>query len=64
MQHKSREYTAREMQEYLYREGAIEEIPTNEPEAPGEEKERSRLTHLFGQGKSAAEMVIEDRGPR
>ena len=24
---------------------------------------RERLAHLFGQGKAASEMVIEDRGP-
>ncbi len=57
-------YTNRMIQEYLYKEGVIEQIPTNESDLPSEEKERSRLAHLFGQGKSAAEMVIEDRGPR
>lgn len=56
--------TSRKVQEYLYQEGVIEQMPTNEPETPDEEKERSRLAHLFGQGKSASEMVIEDRGPR
>ncbi len=59
----SRSPTSRKVQEYLYQEGVIEQIPTNEPETADEEKERSRLAHLFGQGKSASEMVIEDRGP-
>ncbi|MEO8973298.1 MAG: hypothetical protein ABI406_17065 [Ktedonobacteraceae bacterium] len=56
--------TSRKVQEYLYQEGVIEQVPTNEPETADEEKERSRLAHLFGQGKSASQMVIEDRGPR
>lgn len=64
MSHNRRFYTRREVQEYLYKEGVIEQIPTNGPETPDEEKERSRLAHLFGQGKPASEMVIEDRGPR
>ncbi len=57
-------YTNRTIQEYLYREGVIEQIPANGPETADEEKERSRLAHLFGQGKSGSDMVIEDRGPR
>ena len=56
--------TNRQIQEYLYREGVIEHIPTNESETMEEEKEREHLAHLFGQGKLASEMVIEDRGPR
>ena len=56
--------TSREIQEYLYREGLIEHIPSNEPDTPETEAERERLTHLFSQGKPASEMVIEDRGPR
>ncbi len=54
----------REIYEYLFREGIIEQIPTNEPDTLVEEAERQRLAHLFGQGKSASDMVIEDRGPR
>ena len=56
--------SSREIQEYLYREGVIEHIPTGEPDTPQEEAERKRLVQLFGQGKLASEMVIEDRGPR
>jgi len=54
----------RQIQEYLYREGVIDHIPTGEPDSLEEEAERAHLASLFGQGKSASEMVIEDRGPR
>lgn len=58
--------TNREIQEYLYREGIIDHIPTGEPDKPEVEAERERLARLFGfgYGKPASEMVIEDRGPR
>jgi site-specific recombinase XerD len=56
--------SSREIQEYLYREGLIEHIPTGQADTPQEEAERKRLAQLFGQGKLASEMVIEDRGPR
>jgi hypothetical protein len=59
-----RRLSSREIQEYLYREGIIEHIPTGQPTTTQEEAERKRLAHLFGQGKLASEMVIEDRGPR
>lgn len=52
------------LQEFLYQEGIVENVPTNEPDTPDEAAERERLASLFSQGKSAAEMVIEDRGPR
>lgn len=51
-------------QDYLYREGITEYIPTNEPGTQEEDAEREYLAHLFGQGKPVSEMVIEDRGPR
>ncbi len=60
----TRSLTSRQIQEYLCREGVIEDIPTNESETMEEEAEREHLAHLFGQGKLASEMVIEDRGPR
>ncbi len=50
------------LQEFLYQEGIVENVPTNEPDTPEEAAERERLASLFSQGKSAAEMVIEDRG--
>ncbi|MGH2516714.1 MAG: hypothetical protein ACRDHP_13760 [Ktedonobacterales bacterium] len=49
---------------FLYREGIIENLPTDETSSPEEERERERLSHLFGQGKPVSEIVIEDRGPR
>lgn len=55
---------AARIQEYLYREGITEYIPTQEADKPGEENERAYLASLFGQGKPASEIVIEDRGPR
>ncbi len=55
---------SREIAEYLYREGIIEHIPTGEADTDETEAERKRLAHIFGQGKLASEMVIEDRGPR
>jgi hypothetical protein len=60
----TRSLTSRQIQEYLCREGVIEDIPANESETMEEEAEREHLAHLFGQGKLASEMVIEDRGPR
>ena len=50
--------------DFLYREGVIENLPTDESETAGEDAERQRLSHLFGRGKPVSEMVIEDRGPR
>jgi hypothetical protein len=56
--------TSRRIQEYLYREGIIESLPTNEKTTPEENARREYLARLFGQGKLASDMVIEDRGPR
>lgn len=53
----------KEIQEYLYHAGITERIPTNEPDTQEDEAEQKYLAHLFGQGKPASEMVIEDRGP-
>lgn len=58
-----RPMTADEFEEMLYREGAIENIPTREPLTPEEQAERERLGQLFAGGKPMSEMVIEDRGP-
>lgn len=52
------------VQDFLFREGVTENLPTNEPDTPEEMVERERLAQLFGQGKSASEIVIDDRGPR
>jgi len=53
-----------EIEKYLFREGLIEPISTEEPETPEEEAERAYLASLFGQGKPVSDVVIEDRGPR
>lgn len=58
-----RPMTGREFMELLYLEGDIENIPTGEPLTLEEEAERERLAQVFSGGKSAAEMIIEDRGP-
>jgi hypothetical protein len=52
------------IQDFLYREQITENIPTDEPDTPEEAAERERLAQLFGQGKPASEIVIDDRGPR
>src|SRR5690348_267049 len=55
--------TRKDIQEYLYHAGLTERIPTNEPDTQEDEAEQEYLARLFGQGKPASEMVIEDRGP-
>jgi hypothetical protein len=52
------------LQEFLHEDGVTENVPTNEAETPEEADERERLARPFSEGKSAAEMAIEDRGPR
>ena len=52
-----------DIQNYLYKEGVTEHIPTYEPDTKEEESERKDLAQLFGQGKPVSEIVIEDRGP-
>src|SRR5258708_5085797 len=59
----TRPLKGRELMEKLYREGVIENIPTREPLTEEEKAERARLAQLFAGGKSASEIVIEDRGP-
>jgi hypothetical protein len=51
--------------EVLYYAGIAENLPTEETLSEEEEAELERLADLFGygEGNSAAEMVIEDRGP-
>lgn len=55
---------SRKIQEYLFQEGVIESLPTNEATKPDEDTKREYLAKLFGQGKLASDIVIEDRGPR
>ena len=54
--------TRRDIQSYLYEEGATEYIPTDEPDTQADETERQYLAHLFGQGRPVSDMAIEDRG--
>ena len=55
--------TEREFAEKLYREGVILNLASPQPLTREEQAERERLSKLFGGGKPASEMVIEDRGP-
>lgn len=52
-----------EFTQHLYRTGIIMNIATREKSTAAEEAQLEELAHLFGGGKSAADMVIEDRGP-
>lgn len=51
------------IQDFLFHEGVTDNAPTNEPDTPEEAAERERLARAFSGGKSAADIVIEDRGP-
>lgn len=44
--------------------GHLAALPTHEPETPNMAAERERLARSIRPGQSAADMVIEDRGPR
>jgi|GraSoi2013_100cm_1033763.scaffolds.fasta_scaffold134061_2 hypothetical protein len=59
-----RPLTAREFMEQQYLEGELLNLPTRQPWSQEERAERERLAQAFAGGKSASEMVIEDRGPR
>jgi len=52
-----------EIIEYLHRIGLIMNTATHEKSTAAEEAMLEELAHLFAGGKSAADMVIEDRGP-
>jgi len=58
-----RPMTGREFMEKLYREGELLNLPAPQPLTQEEQAERERLGKLFVGGKSASQMVIEDRGP-
>jgi hypothetical protein len=47
----------------LPRQGIVASLPTGEDDTASDEAEAERLASLYSGGKSAAEMVIEDRGP-
>lgn len=50
--------------ERLYHAGKVLNLPRRSPLTSEEIIERERLATLLAGGKSAADMVIEDRGPR
>ncbi len=52
-----------EFNEYLLHKGTILNIATKPPLTPEEIALKEELAQAFAGGKSAAEMVIEDRGP-
>ncbi len=54
--------TLREFAEMQYREGKITHIPTKEPLPPEMLEALERRAQRYSGGKSASEMVIEDRG--
>jgi hypothetical protein len=49
---------------YLFREGKILNLPAPRQLTAGEMAERERLAELFGRGKPASEVLLEDRGSR
>ena len=54
--------TEHEFMEQLYREGDLLNIPSRRPLTAQERDLREHLAQVFSGGKSASEMVIEDRG--
>lgn len=54
-----------ELAEYLYDEGILESVPMDDINSEEIEIKRKHLADFFGKlgGKSASEMIIEDRGP-
>jgi hypothetical protein len=56
--------TSRTFMEQQYLEGKVLALPTREPLTGPEAAERERRAQLLKGGTPAAEMVIEDRGPR
>lgn len=58
-----RPLTGREFMEQQYREGKLLNVPTRRRFTQEEQDKRRRLARAFAGGKSASDMVIEDRGP-
>lgn len=58
-----RPLTDDELAERLYRDGKILNLPERKPLTPEERARREQLARIFAGGKSASDMVIEDRGP-
>ena len=59
---RKRSLTAYEVVEKQYREGKISHIPTRQQLTQEERDARERRARDFSGGKSASEMIIEDRG--
>ncbi|MHB8595174.1 MAG: hypothetical protein ACYDER_00015 [Ktedonobacteraceae bacterium] len=57
-----RPVTVREVAERQYHAGKISHVPTRHPLTAEEHEARERRAHRYAGGKSAADMVIEDRG--
>lgn len=60
---RKRPLTTRELAERQYHEGKISHIPIRQPLTAEEQKAREIRVRRFAGGKSASDMVIEDRGP-
>ncbi len=60
---RNRPVTAREVAERQYHEGKISHVPTRHALTSEEREAREVRARRFAGGKSAADMVIEDRGP-
>ena len=60
---RKRSLTAHELAERQYHEGKISHVPTRQPLTAEERKAREIRARRFAGGKSASDMVIEDRGP-
>ena len=58
-----RPLTARELAQKQYHQGKISHIPPRQPLTQEEREARERRVRNLAGGKSASEMVIEDRGP-
>ena len=58
-----RPLTAREVAERQYHEGKISHVPSRQPLTPEEREARERRARRYAGGKTASDMVIEDRGP-
>lgn len=55
--------TAREVAERQYHAGKISHVPARQPLTAQEREARERRARRYAGGTSAADMVIEDRGP-
>jgi len=56
--------TGHELTEKLYREGKLASLATHRPLSQEEREQREQFVQQLSKGgKSASEMVIEDRGP-